>query len=1212
MDLEKTLQSIEGKTMAQLKDFQCATVERIDELFRHGQNRVLVADEVGLGKTLIARGAIAKTALIQFEKHDDIFKIVYICSNQVIANQNIQKLDVFNVRPEKSEGDERLSMQHLKIAYQEYSSKKSKSFVQLIPLTPSTSFNMTNSGGTRNERALMFVLLKRMSSLQVHLDEINVFLSQGVNWWDWCVGEYEKKVCFLEDEGTGYPDIVLKKIEKYDEEKHVFDDLIRHIEEIESGECLTESDSSVLKKLRKMFAEISVSMLQPDLVIMDEFQRFKNLIDSEIQETENGMIAKKFFETEGLKVLLLSATPYKLYSTMEEIEEADSPDEYYKEFFQVIEFLLNDKGKMNHFSEVWSDYSVALREVIQGDAAVLHLKKKAEDEMYGLMCRTERISVMDTGDYIDDSSVHHALSISEGDIHTFVDMGRMLRDIGEDRSLLVDYAKSTPYLMSYMNHYKVKERVEKIIKRNPEEVSKTRGKYLWINRSWLENYGEIPANNARLEELKRQIFRNRSELYMWVPPSRPYYNLEGVYKDSKGFSKILVFSSWEMVPKMIGSMISYEEERRTVGVVSNDEKLKSENNKYFTEAKLRYPPARLRFNVSKGEPRGMYMFCLLYPSETLAEAYKPIDYLNAGYTLSEIRDELRIKIGNLLKPILEKYEHNSVREDKKWYYMAPALLDGVEYVSRWINEVLNTDPDADDTTEDTRTSGLEAHLRRMNALMNSADREMGRAPSDLASVLADMAIGSFAVCAYRSNGGDLRRSSELAKVFINRFNATEATAAVILAYGDDEDSEGDGHWRNVLRYCCDGGFGAMLDEYVHMVSEGAGFGLSEDKNHQVHELMIDALKIHSASYSIDTFPAFKKRMNGEKYQRTFMRSHYAVGFTKSEGSESKNVDRKDSIRNAFNSPMRPFVLATTSIGQEGLDFHHYCRKIMHWNLPSNPIDLEQREGRINRYKCLAIRQDIASRFADREFDSDVWQELFDMAAEEIRTSDQSELVPYWCLGKDQAVKIERIIPMYPVSKDEVNYDRLRKVLSLYRLTMGQARQEELVEYILESGMKDKEYIRNLFINLSPYIRTDEDWKAKMSERKPVIEVKKKSERQTRIEALQNEIQSCEEQLARLKNEKERLKTYEVVGMLITHKAFGDGLASKYNGKYVTIEFDVGEKTFQVPQAFDNGFLKSEYLDFLENVKKKAEIDEKIEALDKDIVEKKEQLKALVI
>ena len=65
------------------------------------------------------------------------------------------------------------------------------------------------------------------------------------------------------------------------------------------------------------------------------------------------------------------------------------------------------------------------------------------------------------------------------------------------------------------------------------------------------------------------------------------------------------------------------------------------------------------------------------------------------------------------------------------------------------------------------------------------------------------------------------------------------------------------------------------------------------------------------------------------------------------GDNSKVVMRKENIRNAFNSPMRPFVLATTSIGQEGLDFHNYCRVIMHWNLPSNPIDLEQREGRKN-------------------------------------------------------------------------------------------------------------------------------------------------------------------------------------------------------------------------------------------------------------------------
>ena len=56
------IDEIEKRTLSGLKDFQRATVERVDYLFRHNQNRVLVADEVGMGKTLIARGAIVKTA----------------------------------------------------------------------------------------------------------------------------------------------------------------------------------------------------------------------------------------------------------------------------------------------------------------------------------------------------------------------------------------------------------------------------------------------------------------------------------------------------------------------------------------------------------------------------------------------------------------------------------------------------------------------------------------------------------------------------------------------------------------------------------------------------------------------------------------------------------------------------------------------------------------------------------------------------------------------------------------------------------------------------------------------------------------------------------------------------------------------------------------------------------------------------------------------
>ncbi len=1196
MDIAKLVE-IKTVTMKTLKDFQCATVERIDKLFRDGQNRVLVADEVGLGKTLIARGTIANTAIIQCEKYnDDIFKIVYICSNQVIAKQNIQKLDVFNIRPNENADDSRLSMQHLKIAQQEYDTKKSGDYAQLIPLTPTTSFSMTNGGGTRQERALMYVILSRISKLQEYLPEISEFLSQGVTGWEWIVSDYRDKVDFLEEKHTGYPNNVIKKVKEYDKKNRILNSLIRHVIELNTESDTTESGNSLLRRLRRMFAEISVDMLHPDLVIMDEFQRFKYLIDSDTEDTENGMIARKFFETPNLKVLLLSATPYKLYSTMEEIEEADNPDEYYEEFMQVMGFLNNDEERMNSFTEVWSDYSVALREVIQGDAAVLSLKDKVEQNMYGLMCRTERIAVMDTGDYIDDGSVKTPIRITQGDIHTYLDMGRMLESIGDERTLLVDYAKSAPYLMSYMSHYKVKERVERYFKKNIEELYKAKGNYLWINRNWIEHYGEIPSNNARLEELKRQVFSNRSELYLWVPPSKPYYELEGVYKDSKGFSKILVFSAWEMVPKMIGSLISYEEERRTVGVLSNGETIDSSNNTYFTESKKRYPAPRLRFNVSNGIPHGMYLFCLVYPSETLAEIYHPIECMNEGCSLTEVRERISNKIKSILKPIARRFEHDSNREDKRWYYMAPLLMDGDEYAREWIESIRYDRFDNDDDVEDNSTTGLDIHLDNLENILNSISIEMGRVPSDLADVLTDMCIGSFAVCAYRSNGGDVVRASELARIFINRFNSTEATAAVMLSYSDDKSTEGDGHWRNVLRYCCDGGFGAMLDEYIHMISEGAGFGLSENKNQEVHNAMVDALKIHSASYLIDTYPNFSKRMKGQKYQRTYMRSHYAVGYTKSEGNESKNVDRKDSIRNAFNSPMRPFVLATTSIGQEGLDFHYYCRKIMHWNLPSNPIDLEQREGRINRYKCLAIRQDIAQRFNDKEFKSDVWQELFEMAVNEMQTDYQSELIPYWCLGKNQSVKIERIIPMYPVSKDEVNYQRLVKILSLYRLTMGQTRQEELINYLLESNASDHEYIKSLFINLSPFDRTDASWRSRMKQREPVIVVKKKTARQKRIEELEAELERIEKKQLELDEAKRAFVPYRIAGMKVIHNEFGEGVIKKIENKRLHIRFSGGMKMMTFPDAFTKGFIESEYDDFLDNLRERVSLSRRTKAV----------------
>lgn len=1063
------IDAVEAWTMQGLKDFQRATVERVDYLFRHGQNRVLVADEVGMGKTLVARGAIVKTARLRLEEGDDLLKVVYICSNSSIAGQNIQKLKVSDSARIEGVSDTRLSMLHLKIAEQESDEALREGFIQLIPLTPGTSFQMTNGGGTVSERALMFAILTRVPELAAHRKQLEKFFIYyaASAWTGWAKDWYESKVISCEKKTQGaYPASVIQSIYDYDRERPILARLTEHLTKRENGTS-PYKDVEILNALRIMFARISTGMLNPDLVIMDEFQRFKFLLNSH-QESETGILARKFLGGGDTRILLLSATPYKLYSTLEEIDDAQM-DEHYSEFLQVMDFLF--AGHSREFHRVWSDYSVALHEMSAGSTALIQVKHAAEDAMYAGVCRTERISVMDSGDYTDDSSVKHPLTVTELDIASYLAAGNLLKATGSHSAFPPDYVKSFPYVLSFTANYKVKQNIEAYFKAHPEETDAAANDLLWVNPRQVNAYRKLPAVNARLEKLKEAAFEGGAELYLWVPPSRPYYTLQGAYRNSHNFSKILVFSAWEMVPRMIGSLISYEAERRTVGRLGRQAQGVEEKNLRYT-SKYRYPYHRLQFSLSNGEPQRMSLFCLLYPSAALSSLYEPIAAMNARMSLADIERQIRTGLRARLETLRPYQKTTAGPEDARWYYLAPMLMDGAAFVNSWVSELErslhSTGSDVEDAlSSDRGNKAFLAHLERLKQYISLGDRlELGRMPEDLIATLTDMVLGSPAVCIYRSNGGNVGYATSLAKVFLNVFNTTESTAIVELAADQYHAKKADDntHWQDVLLYCKDGCFQAMFDEYLHLVRESVGFTDEATRNGRVQNIMLNDLRIHTASYEVDTFRTFQSRIHGER-KRNLMRAHYAVGFV-TDGDDEKKADRKNSIRGAFNSPLRPFVLASTSIGQEGLDFHQYCRKIMHWNLPGNPIDLEQREGRVNRFKCLAIRQNIARKYGSIQFENDVWTEMF-AAAQAGKKPGQSDLVPFWCFGEEQEVKIERIVPMYPMSRDGIHYERLIKVLSLYRLTLGQARQEELLEYLFRE-CDDPAALKKLFLDLSPY------------------------------------------------------------------------------------------------------------------------------------------------
>ena len=400
------LQQKEEEILAGLKDFQKSTVERVYDLLTRDYTRVLVADEVGLGKTIIARGAIAKIARYHQEVlKDPLFKVVYVCSNQSIARQNIQKLQIDKKVKLEDSSDTRLSMQHLKIYENNYDQTLKEKYIQLTPLTPSTSFTMTSGCGSASERALIFAVLKRHDRFKELINQLDVLLMDtATKSWSWKKEEYLARVDQLNERSDGaYLEEMLDSIDSFLEKSH---SLTTDIEEVcqrikgdgERG-IRVEGANLVIYQLRRMMAEISVDIVDPDLVIMDEFQRFPELVNAE-GGSETALLANKFFNSprasdgERVKILLLSATPYKLYSTLEEIAESGE-DEHYKEFLQVTRFLFEHHPEhKEHFESVWEDFASSMRLYTHMDTAVLQAKKQeAENSLYKGIARTERTAV---------------------------------------------------------------------------------------------------------------------------------------------------------------------------------------------------------------------------------------------------------------------------------------------------------------------------------------------------------------------------------------------------------------------------------------------------------------------------------------------------------------------------------------------------------------------------------------------------------------------------------------------------------------------------------------------------------------------------------------------------------------------------------------------------------------------------------------------------
>jgi hypothetical protein len=1006
--------------VARLKGFQQDTVRHVVNRF-YGPDptrRFLVADETGLGKSVVARGVIAEAVeRLMSDDNVDRIDIIYVCSNADIAAQNLRRLNVLGGK--EVEFHTRLTMLATETGNLNNADRRFGKPINLIAFTPATSFERGWATGKASERAVLFLLLKPLLSLSGARETAALRALQGtVTKLERFRERVERYAPRAGEDGLD-PTISAEfsRLVSAEGLNAEFEALIGDIGLIRNLPPELRERARVLTgKLRTALARASIEALEPDLVILDEFQRFRTLLDP-TNGGDAAELAHELFEWGDTCTLLLSATPYKPFSTADEDNAGES---HYEDFITTLRFLCSG-------DEAWiAEVKAALggfRERLLSGQSTDDAGTRLRELLLGYMCRTERPQVegatAEVATTVD--------TVTAKDFRDFVHLRKIAAAV--DAPVEVEYWKSAPYFINFLEGYKVGERLRHALKAGTagDELRESLDSIAQIDRRALETFAAIDPGNARLRDLARRTVGAGWWKLLWIPPSMPYLEPGGPYAEpwAADVTKQLIFSSWNATPTAIASLLSYEADRQ---IAAGSSKLEVNT----PEARERRATL-LEYRVEDERAAAMTTLAIFWPHPALAAATDPLRYAREiggvvppqAWADGQLRLAARLDRGQVAPSEV-------VTDYFGWPGALPADLRPTG--SRALAAMITGNADDEDETS-RRPGRLDVHVAQ--ALRTEEHRSTS-------SELAHVAMNSPGNIAWRAlsrvltsadsvdPAGHWHAAARLANGLRSLFNRLEPTLLLGALYDVP-------YWQAVLAYCRDGNLQAVLDEYLHHLRSERG---EEALNNEA----LLALAT-SAAEAVSVRPSRYRGVDPSNFDDPLaFNSRFALRYGAGRNEKTDSDDhaaRKPQVRAAFNSPFWPFVLATTSAGQEGIDFHWWCHSVVHWNTPSNPVDFEQREGRVNRFGGHAVRRNVANAHRDdalRSADPDPWKVAYDAATSSY--PEFGDFSPYWVYPGPHAV--ERHLLPYPLSRDRPRAESLKRDLALYRLALGQPRQDDLL------------------------------------------------------------------------------------------------------------------------------------------------------------------------
>ncbi len=1020
------------------KLFQQATIEAaLRTLTSGGSRRFLVADEVGLGKTIVASGVIQKMTC---GRRKGPLCVLYVCSNLAIARQNMDGLLSFL---EKEERDEAIGMidRPSLLPTREMPTHPGVRVFQLTPDTAIPTRKGQRRDGRVEERALALVLIRQIAPNVSTTGLFRAFKrNAGISFKGW-VKHYQQMGAERKGLGGG-------------EFRARFRDAIREVLGVTEGGHLPPRLNRFLQErnyqdlvaaARTALAIAALRDIAPDLVIFDEFQRFRDLTDEgdESEVDSDGNESADIRERAAARVmdairgdagsdapalLLLSATPYTPYRSRQERRVAGAAeDQHSSDFFSLVSFLAADGAIADQAMQLFSKLREELQKGELRSERAVALRGELTALLTPLMSRTERTSVcLNSWDGHSSSKLIES-ELLPSDLRQFQDMHDCLSE--KDRDWIVPLWQSVPLPMQTLGgRYTAWRRKRKM----PVRVE--------LSKQVRDGYKK-PAQwpHPRLRALMATTL-GVSTAMPWSRPSLPWWPLAGSWKfdgSAADDDKLLVFSRYRAVPTALSGLLSYIAEQRLVPG------LRDGDLNYETVPKHWLKPSSALLELFHPSP-------LLASIEPLQAPMGKLAAMQAG-----VRRQLRERLAKLGVKLVA----NRKRHRKSWELLpALELKAGLWEASRkaWSNTSDELGDDAGGLLTDALQKWSEAAIRPCTEI---STREL-----DELVMLVMEAPGVVFLRALQRHWPEA--TDHMPDVVITAWNGLRNYLNRPLFVSALTSRKVSRYPAAIRLAVIEGGFESVLDEHFWYLSQKPANTLSE-----VLAELRAALRLRDPNV---TFHEPADDADATECDQSFrVRCHVAIPLTEGRIHGNREVGsdeplRPDEVRRAFNSPFWPKVLVTTSIGQEGLDLHPWCCALAHWDLATGPVALEQREGRITRFAGLAVRRAIASQMQSRLKENretgSPWKQLAQLAESEL--GDDSGLAPWWTV--DGAICKNYVFSAF-TSEQRIGLDALNQERALYRLVLGMPDQNDLMSVLkikLEQG-EDSE-IRDACLDLCAY------------------------------------------------------------------------------------------------------------------------------------------------